>query len=95
MRKIIEASDCVLDTDMQVQAGPTPRLIWALAQGKKVITTNSNIINMPFYDPNRILVIDRKNPIIDIDFLKNNAPYKHIDSLFKLRIDNWIKELIN
>ena len=95
MQRIIEASDCVLDTDMEVQAGPTPRLIWALAQGKKVITTNRSIIDMPLYDPNRISVIDRKKPIINIDFLKNNASYKHIDSLSRLRIDRWIEELIS
>ncbi len=93
--EVIAKSQCVLDTDMSIQAGPTPRLIWALSQNKKVITTNSYISKMPFYDSNFIQVIDRKNPIIDIDFINRNAEYKFMEYLKKLRIDNWIEELIS
>ena len=50
---------------------------------------------MPFYDSNFIQVIDRKNPIIDIDFINRNAEYKFMEYLKKLRIDNWIEELIS
>lgn len=97
MLKVIAMSDCILDTDMAVQSGPTPRLIWALAQGKKVITTNSHITEMPFFDSNRIQIIDRTLPIINIEFIKKREStfYKEDGGIFKeIRIDNWIKHLL-
>ena len=53
VQKIMMDSECVLDTDRASQTGTTPRLIWALALGKKVITTNMNVKQMPLYDPRK------------------------------------------
>ena len=39
---IMEESECVLDIDRPMQTALTPRLVWALAAGKKIITSNQN-----------------------------------------------------
>lgn len=91
----ISQSDSILDTDVAIQSGPTPRMIWALALGKKIVTTNQYVRQMPFYNERRIYVIDRKNPYIAPEFLESNEEC-NIDPYFeKLRIDNWVKQLIS
>lgn len=91
--RIISMSDCILDTDMECQSGPTPRLIWALAQGKKIITTNKHITDMPFYNEKNICIIDRKNPVIDYNFI-TSKPDDISSYMEQYRIDNWVKKLI-
>ncbi len=93
---LINHSNCILDTDNEKQAGPTPRLIWALALGKKIVTTNKYIVEMPFYNKNYIYIIDRKNPCVSIDFLLSNVTIQYNSCYFeKLRIDNWVNKLLN
>jgi len=93
--KIISQSRCILDTDRECQSGTTPRVIWALALGKKIITTNKSIRNLPFYDKDRIQIIDRNNPYIDTNFLriKNNTG-NNSNYFEKLKIENWIENFI-
>ncbi len=92
--RIMIQSECILDTDRASQSGTTPRLIWALAMGKKIITTNVNIKRMPFYNPTMINIIDRNNPIIDKTFLESHYIKTDNTYLHTLRIDNWIKNFL-
>lgn len=93
--KIIECSRCILDTDRESQTGATPRLIWALAAGKKIITTNNNIAQLPFYNEKQIFIIDRNDPVIDINFIKEDCYFPLNDEIEKLRINNWIKIILH
>lgn len=92
--RIIDESECVLDIDKPIQTGITQRVIWALARGKKVMTTNGSIKEHPFYNPNQIRIIDRDKPMVDVAFLTNEKEF--VNSLFieNLRIDRWIEQLI-
>lgn len=92
---VIDKSECILDTEMPIQTGASQRVIWALARGKKVISTNKNLEQMPFYDKKQIMFIDRKKPAIDVAFIKETIAPKNNPELLKLRIDNWIKILIS
>ena len=94
MREIDE-SICVLDTDMPVQSGATQRVIWALARGKKLISTNYNLKRMPFYNSEQIRFIDRSNPVIDVSFLKEEMVYPISEEIKELRIDKWVHKLID
>lgn len=89
VNKIENESKCILDINLK-NAGVSYRIIRALSQGKKVITTNEHIINEDFYCTENISIIDKINPIIDINFL--NTPTKEVDISY-LRIDNWIKKI--
>lgn len=89
--QIINESACILDTDRASQTGVTPRAIWALARGKKIITTNTNLLKAPFYNPMQILIIDRDNPVLDIDFIRSKESFLVSSYFDGLRIDNWVK----
>lgn len=95
VQEIIAESACVLDTDRESQTGTTPRLIWALANGKKVITTNRNITRMPFYSSQQIQILNRTNPDVDLRFLQydNSAPIRS-SYIEDLRIDKWVGKLL-
>ena len=91
----IDESVCILDTDMPIQTGVTQRVIWALARGKKVISTNSNLKRLTFYNGDQIKIIDRKNPIIDIDFINSKEIFPVCEEIQNLRIDKWVYNLIH
>lgn len=96
VNQIISQSEIILDTDRKTQTGTTPRLIWALSMGKKIVTTNENIKRMPFYNAEYFSIIDRDNPILDMKFiLSNNSPKNQLSSILPYRIDNWIKFILS
>lgn len=95
VERIVSESNCILDTDRETQTGTTPRVIWALANGKKIISTNSNFKKMPFYDKNQIMIIDRDNPIVDINFIKDKINFPISEYVNMLHIDKWILNFIN
>jgi hypothetical protein len=91
----ISKSNAVLDIQHINQSGLTMRTFEVLASGKKLITTNKNIINHDFYDPTLILVIDRLSPHIDLDFLKSKS--NRINEMFfeKYSCSGWLKEIFD
>ena len=80
----------VLDINKPFQNGLTIRTFEVLASGKKLITTNSDIKNYPFYNPHNILVIDRENIQIDPEFFKTD--FKEIDpeTLYKMSLNSFM-----
>ena len=96
VNRIISQSEIIFDTDRKSQTGTTPRLIWALAMGKKIVTTNENIMRMPFYNAEYISIIDRDNPILDMNFIHSNTSQsKQFSLIMPYRIDNWIKSILS
>jgi len=87
-------SKVLLDIHRTGQNGLTFRVFESLGLEKKLITTNSEIKNYDFYNPNNILVIDEKNPVIPIDFFKNE--YEKIpESIFeKYTLQGWVNNVI-
>ena len=95
VENIIASSNCILDTDNPNQTGTTPRVIWALAASKKIISTNTNLKDMPFYNPNQISFINRENPVIDWDFLELPNEERHLSPYIEnLRIDKWVRNFL-
>lgn len=92
--ELMKLSECILDTERPTQNGPTVRMIWAIAMGKKIISTNPNIKKMPFYNKEQIHIIDRKSPVVDKDFLNHQFEYNITDYISKLRIDCWINTIL-
>lgn len=91
--EIIAKSRIVIDVQHPGQTGLTMRTIEALGGKKKLITTNPAIINYDFYNTNNVLLVDRKNPVIDEAFLQ--TPYQEIDRNIyeKYSISSWLEEL--
>lgn len=90
---IISNSKVILDIQHPKQVGLTMRTIEMLGMKKKLITTNKNIEKYDFYNFNNINIIDRNNPVLDLDFIRNE--YKEIDTdiYTKYSIENWLGEI--
>lgn len=86
-------SKAILDIEHSKQSGLTIRTLEALSLGKKLITTNSTIKDYPFYDPNMIQIIDRKNPAIDRSFLHGEDSPNFSERMVEYEIANWVRTL--
>ncbi|MCR5586441.1 MAG: hypothetical protein K6F77_02815 [Lachnospiraceae bacterium] len=63
--KQLQKAKCILEIEQEGATGYTLRTLEALAYNKKLLTTNTNIVNASFYDEDFIQII--KN-VSDIDF---------------------------
>lgn len=81
----------VLDINKPFQDGLTIRTFEALASGRKLITTNSDIQNYPFYNPENIFIIDRTHIKLDHNFF--NSEFQKIDdeTLSMMSLDSFIE----
>ncbi|MBM6759081.1 hypothetical protein [Bacteroides mediterraneensis] len=90
VENIQNSSRCLVDINYGNRFGYTLNVISAIAKGKKLITTNKNIINENFYNPNNINIVDIDNPDFSSEFIKNKTI--PIDISY-LRLDNWLLEI--
>ncbi len=92
---LISQSKAILDINHPSQIGLTMRTFEVLGAHKKLITTNENIKTYDFYNETNILVIDRHNPIINIDFFK--TPYQLLEKTTyqKYSLESWISYVFN
>lgn len=87
--RIVE-SRAVIDVNRPDQLGLTIRSIEAVGAQRKLITTNTDVVNYDLYNPNGVLVVDRKNPIVDDYFLfSNEQPFKQA-LREKYSVSTWI-----
>lgn len=66
-----QCSAAIIDIEHPSQVGLTMRTFEVLASGKKLVTTNRNIVGHDFYDPNRICIINRSDPKLDPNFVSS------------------------
>ncbi len=91
--EIFENSKVILDINHPLQFGLTMRSIECLGAEKKLVTTNHNIINYDFYNPNNILIIDREEINIDLNFFKNEYQSLSDDLYEKYSLNSWLKNI--
>lgn len=91
---VYNKSKCILDIQHTQQSGLTMRTFETLGMHKKIITTNSSIAHYDFYNPNNILIIDRENVKIPLEFFES----EYIDlpeSIYeKYSLKNWVINLL-
>lgn len=92
--QIYADSKCIIDIENKNQHGLTMRTIEILGLRRKLITTNKDIVNYDFYNPNNIFVLDRENPVVDMSFF--DEPYELLDEKIykKYSLENWILEVL-
>ena len=83
-------SRSVLDINKPFQDGLTMRTFETLAAGKKLVTTNSDIRNYPFYNEDSILIINRDQVEIDGDFFTSSSKKISLENLEMMTLDSWI-----
>lgn len=93
--ELIGTSFASLDFQHPSQSGLTMRTIEVLGARRKLITTNENIKDYDFYEPNNILIINRKKIEINKDFIE--CPFKEIPvSIYhKYSLSGWLTEVFN
>lgn len=89
----IENSSVLLDIQKENQQGLSFRVFEALGYEKKLITTNKDIVNYDFYNPQNILVIDGEQPVIPKDFLDTTYLQVSEEIKKKYRREIWIKKV--
>lgn len=95
INEYLQASQVLLDISRKGQKGLSFRVFESAGLEKKLITTNTDIKNYDFYNPNNILIIDEKKPEISLDFF--NTAYKKIpETIFKkYTLDQWINDVFH
>lgn len=83
-----------LDIAHPFQTGLTMRTIELIGAERKIITTNEDVLNYDFYNPNNIFIINRDNPILDRSFFETK--YESIPSEIRSNysIHNWLSRMI-
>lgn len=86
-------SRCVLDSAQEGQLGLTIRVFEALGAKKKLITTNEDVLNYDFYEPENIYVYDGKK--IDLRNTFFTHPYKELDKTIyeKYSLRQWLAKM--
>lgn len=95
VEKYTQNSKIIIDLIRVEQSGLSFRFYEAMAYQKKMITTNANVKNYDFYNPNNILVIDENHVEISKEFLE--SPYQPLpEEIYKkYTLDSWIKKVFN
>lgn len=92
--EMIKQSKIIVEIQRTEQIGLSFRVFEALGYRKKLITTNKDIVNYDFYNPQNILVLDVENINIPEKFV--TSPYIDIDDsiLEKYRVENWVGNVL-
>jgi hypothetical protein len=93
--QIVECSGAVLDVEHPRQRGFTMRTIETLLAGKKLVTTNANILESDLHHPSRVCVINRQKPEISSEFL--DIPYLPVPDSIRsyYSCEGWATELLS
>lgn len=93
--ELMKRSKIVVEIQRTEQMGLSFRVFEALGHHKKLITTNNDIVNYDFYNPQNILVIDPENIEIPKKFV--SSPYIDVDDsiLASYRIEHWVNRVFN
>ncbi len=94
VKRIIDSSDTIVDIQHPSQTGLTMRTIEALGAGKKLITTNEDILNYDFYNPSNVYILDRTNPVIPEVFLRGE--FRRVDEYIYRRysLGQWVVDVL-
>lgn len=93
MKELYELSECILDSAQSGQLGLTMRVIEALGAKKKIITTNEDVKNYDFYNPENIYIYKDKIDQNDVFF---GSVYKPVsDCVYKkYSLRNWLQVIL-
>ena len=88
--KLYQQSKVILDINHPHQMGLTMRTFEAIGAKRKIITTNSEISKYPFYNEKNILIINRNDIKLNLDFFEGD--YKELDTKLydKFSLEGWL-----
>ena len=86
-------SRIIIDVSHPKQTGLTLRCLETLGAGRKLITTNRDIIHYDFYDPQNICVIDSEKIEVPDEFLKADYHPVTQEIYKKYSLSSWLDVL--
>lgn len=93
--RYLTESKCIIDDVRHGQGGLSPRFVWAIASGKKVLTTNERAYRYSFVNQSNTRIIDKQYPLLPLDFISSNDSVRSdMNTLQSLFIDNWVNILL-
>ncbi len=94
VNKLFQTSVAIVDIQHPRQSGLTMRTIETIGAGKKLITTNRDIVNYDFFNPSNICVIDRSAPKIPKEFF--TAQYEELSASVKEKytLERWVIDVL-
>ena len=95
VNEYMKRSKILLDIQRKEQNGLTFRVFESLSLHKKLITTNHNIINYDFYNPNNILVINEQNIDFVTDFFETDYEPIPEEIFKKYTLNHWVETIFN
>jgi hypothetical protein len=93
--EVIGQTSAILDVQHPNQGGLTIRTLESLAMGFKLVTTDETVREYPFYDENRIRIIDRRDPKLDPKFLMLPNRSELHPSLKELELTSWLTNIFS
>jgi hypothetical protein len=87
---IYRESRAVLDIELNIQSGLSIRTFEALGADLNLVTTNKHVMSEPFYDPKRILVIDRDKVDLNVAFFTDKTVKKPYNDIDRYSLDKWL-----
>jgi hypothetical protein len=94
-QRILLSSNVILDLSYSGQTGYSHSLIAALANGKKVITTNQNITRETYFNPDQIWILDTENPIVNVKWIREKCEFIIDPFIADLELSEWLNHIIN
>ena len=91
--QLFSTTNTIIDFPSSFQTGLTMRTFETLGSGRKLITTNKNIKSEPFYDPEFIDVIDAKDLVLNVDFIKKIPSTNMYEKIEDYSIDGYVNKL--
>lgn len=95
MQHQLLSSNVILDLAFHGQTGLTHRVVEALANGKKVITTNPDIKKERFFNSEQIHIMDTQNPEVDGNWIKEKSTFTVDNYFLDLELSAWLKSIVN
>jgi hypothetical protein len=94
--EIVASSRAILDIQHPNQTGLTMRTLETIGSGKKLITTNDKVREYDFYEKDNVAIIDRLNPIQNLELSFFEASYKTVseEMIMNYSIGNWLLDLL-
>lgn len=90
---ILAVSDIVIDIEHPAQRGLTMRSIEMIGHGRKLVTTNPEILSYDFYNKSNICVVDRASPRVPIGFVSGTHQPISESILRKYSLSSWIEQV--
>ena len=87
-------SNVIIDVEHPKQRGLTMRTIETFGAGKKLITTNADVRQYDLFDPSNMLVIDRTNPKVPVEFFETPPAPTDPTLRYKYSIRGWLDDIL-